>query len=86
MADVPSEDTNADRQVSGKTTAGGESPCSTKPSVSAALDALDEQSENLQEDENAPWWKAQQEESDARFEAMDTLGGEQVRRLLAAGH
>jgi tetratricopeptide (TPR) repeat protein len=51
-----------------------------------ALDALDEQSENLQEDENAPWWKAQQEESDARFEAMDTLGGEQVRRLLAAGH
>ena len=42
MADVPSEDTNADRQVSGETTAGGESPCSTKPSVSAALDALDE--------------------------------------------
>ena len=40
-----------------------------------ALDALDEQSENLQE---RPFWKVQQQEAELRFEAMDTLGAEQA--------
>ena len=39
-----------------------------------ALDALDEQSENLQE---RLFWKVQQQEVELRFEAMDTLGAEQ---------
>lgn len=40
-----------------------------------ALDALDEQSEILQEE---AFWKVQVQETELRFEAMDKLGGEQV--------
>lgn len=45
-----------------------------------ALDGLDEQSDNLQEE---PFWQAQQNEADVRFEAMDVLGAEHEAEVEA---